>query len=231
MGTGENYESAPIGEQAMRPLSLGTIVIAACLGFPASGLACEPGILKFPITDIGKTFIRKGNGEWGAPRPGDKPHGGVDIVVNASYPDNAPYAVFPIASGVVAYSRLNGTETTGYGNTVVVDHENNCYSLYAHLASSPFTPIKPGGNLLRKLGEPVQALDPIGYFVDIKADVDSTGNARSTAPEARHQVHFELIDAPSGRKGSGRLLDVIFKNDGMRIDPTPVLRGLGYQIR
>jgi murein DD-endopeptidase MepM/ murein hydrolase activator NlpD len=190
-------------------------------------LACDPGTLKFPITDKTKTFIRKGNGEWGAPRSGDKPHGGVDLIVNASYPDNASYAVYAIAAGTVAYSQLNGSETKGYGNTIVVDHGNDCYSLYAHLANSPFTPLKPGGNLLKKVGDKVQGQDKLGYFVDVQADVDSTGNARSTAPEARHQVHFELISAPSGREGTGGLTTIILKNDGKRLDP---LKAIGYSI-
>jgi murein DD-endopeptidase MepM/ murein hydrolase activator NlpD len=207
------------------------LILLLCFAPVAEVLACDPGPLKFPITDKSKTHIRKGNGEWGAPRHGDKPHGGVDLIVDASYPDNSAYAVTPIAAGTVAYSQLNGSETTGYGNTIVIDHGNNCYSLYAHLSNSPFTPLRPGGNLLRNIGDNVGAQDTIGYFVDIKADVDSTGNARSTAPEARHQVHFELISAPSGRKGPGGLSGTILKNDGQRVDPTGVLKGLGYTLR
>lgn len=193
-------------------------------------LACDPGLFKIAPTDSSKTFIRKGNGEWNAPRESGA-HGGVDIITNMSFPDNSSYAVKSVAQGVVAYSRLNGSQDTGYGNLIVVDHQNGCYSLYGHLASHPFTPIKSGGNLLRKVGDKVGPGEVIGYFVDIKAEVDSTGNARRTAPEARHQVHFELIDAPGGRQGDGALKDVIFKQDGKRKDPTTLLRSLGYSIR
>jgi murein DD-endopeptidase MepM/ murein hydrolase activator NlpD len=204
------------------------IFILARQIFSSEAWACDPGLLKFPITDKSKTHIRKGNGEWHAPRGDDGLHGGVDLIVDASYPDNASYAVYPILPGTVVYSNLNGTATSGYGNAIIVDHGNNCYSLYAHLANSPFTPIVPGGNLLKKVGDSVASQNALGYFVDIRAEVDSTGNARSTAPEARHQVHFELLSAPSGRKG---LVKDILKNDGKRVDPTPVLVGLGYAIR
>src|SRR5258706_11864192 len=128
----------------MNAWRVGTIVGIAflCSITLTSARACDPGILKFVVTDLHKTFIRKGNGEWAAPRPGDAPHGGVDIIVNSSYPDNGPYAVHPISAGTVAYSQINGSETKGYGNAIVIDHGSNCYSLYAHLANAPFTPMK-----------------------------------------------------------------------------------------
>ena len=138
--------------------------------------------MKFPITDKSKTHIRQGNGEWHAPRANDGLHGGVDLIVDASFPDNASYAVFPISAGTVVYSNLNGTTTTGYGNAIIVDHGNNCYSLYAHLANSPFTPITPGGNLLRKVGDAVATQNVLGYFVDIRAEVDSTGKRSLNCP-------------------------------------------------
>lgn len=215
-----------VGTLALFGFAVGIVTATASTAF-----ACDPALLKFPITDKSKTHIRKGNGEWGAARSGGGSHGGVDLVVSTSQPDNSAYVVHPIAAGTVAYSELNGTETSGYGNVVVLDHGNNCYSLYAHLAGAPFTPMKPGGNLLKKIGDKVDGTDILGYFVDIKAEVDSTGNARSTAPEARHQVHFELIAAPSGRKGPGMLGASILKSDGKRVDPTGVLTGLGYQVR
>jgi murein DD-endopeptidase MepM/ murein hydrolase activator NlpD len=206
--------------------------IALCFiigGAANNAFACDVGIFKAPPTDQTKTFIRKGNGEWNAPRDGGA-HGGVDIITNMSLDHQSSYAVKSVAQGVVAYSRINGTQETGYGNLMVIDHENGCYSLYGHLASSPFTPMNPGGNLLRKVGDKVGPGETIGYFVDIKSDVDSTGNARRTAPEARHQVHFELIAAPSGRKGDGSL-KIILKEDGRREDPTGFLKTLGYSVK
>ncbi|WP_197729962.1 peptidoglycan DD-metalloendopeptidase family protein [Rhizobium ruizarguesonis] len=186
-----------------------------------------PGITVAP-TDNSKTFIRKGNGEWGAPRASGGTHRGVDLIVNASYPDNAPYAVQPMAAGTVAYSRLNGTQTTGYGNLVVIDHGTGCYSLYAHLANRPFTPIAAGGNLLVNVGDSVGPGSPIGYFVDIKSDVDSSGNAQTTSPEARHQVHVAFIRAPSGRTSTTSLAAIV-GNDGAIVDPTAFLLSQGYQ--
>ncbi len=191
-------------------------------------LACVPAGPLVPITDVGKTHIRKGAGEWGAARKGDGKHGGVDIIVRASHSHQQEYAVSTIAAGTVAYSQLNGGLTAGYGNVIVIDHGNDCYSLYAHLASAPFTPMLPGGNLLHQVGAKIGVGGAVGYMVDIKADVDSSGNAVSTAPEAHHQVHFEIIHAPSGRAGFGGLKETILKSDGSRIDPTPLLARLGY---
>lgn len=189
--------------------------------------ACPGAALTTAPTDITKTAIRKGFGEWRAPR-GTSTHKGVDLVVNASYGDNAPYGVYPVAAGTVAYSRLNGTQSTGYGNMVIIDHGTGCYSLYAHLANQPFTPVKPGGNLLVKVGDPVTTASRIGYFVDIKADVDSSGNAQSTAPAARHQVHVAFIRAPSGRTSTVSLA-AILGNDGAIEDPTSFLISKGYK--
>ena len=206
-------------------------VLAATIFFWFSfALACTPGSIQSAMTDTEKTFIREGFGEYGAPR-GDEEHTGVDIITNASQSDPAAYAVSPIAPGTVAYAQINGSEDTGFGNVIVIDHGNDCYSLYAHLANRPFTSEQPGGNLEVALGESVGLGQIIGYFVDIKSDVDSTGNARRTAEVARHQVHFELIQAPSGRSGQGSLRGVIFQEDGVRVDPTALLQSLGYEIR
>jgi murein DD-endopeptidase MepM/ murein hydrolase activator NlpD len=215
---------------AMRKIGWISAVIAYLSIFIIEAAACDPGRLKIAITDTSKTIIRKGNGEFGAPRSNGGVHQGVDIITNASYSSSEPYAVFSIAAGTVASSRLNGTPTTGYGNVIVVDHGNDCYSLYAHLANLPFTPISPGGNLLKKIGDKLKTGDVLGHFVDIKAEMESTGNAVSTAPEARHQVHFELIRAPSGRSGTGGLNATILRSDGVREDPASILISLGYKI-
>lgn len=204
-------------------------IVWGCTSVHASA-ACSFSLPTGAITDTNKTFIRKGNGEWNAPRAEGASHTGVDIIVNASYPDNAPYSVFPVAAGTIAYARLNGSPSAGYGNVIVVDHGTGCYSLYAHLASLPFTPASAGSNLLRAVGEKVTVSDRLGYFVDVKADVDSTGNAQSTAPEARHQVHFALIAAPSGRQSTGGLANIL-KADGAFVDPTALLLSKGYSVQ
>lgn len=193
--------------------------------------ACMRLLLPQAPTDTGKTFIRKGFGEFGAPRKGgEATHKGVDITRNASDADPNATAVFSIATGTVAYSRVNGSSTDGYGNVVVVDHGNGCYSMYAHLAGKPFTPMDPGGNLEVRRGDNVNVGKRIGYFVDIKADTTSTGNAVRTDPAARAQVHFQMIEAPAGRSSSTSLKDIIGP-DGIVIDPTPFLINLGYRLQ
>lgn len=209
------------------------LILVWAFGFALTGvdaIACDVGLFKAPPTDLTQTFIRKGNGEWNAPRENGV-HSGVDIVTNMSLEHPSAYEVRSVSQGVVAYSRINGSGDTGYGNLIVIDHQNGCYSLYGHLASRPFSPITLGGNLLRKIGDEVRPGEVIGYFVDIKSDVDSTGNARRTASEARHQMHFELIVAPRGRKGNGSLRDIIFRHDGQRTDPTGLLKSLGYSVK
>lgn len=192
--------------------------------------ACSKFTLPSPPTLVSNTFIRKGFGEFGAPRKqGHATHQGVDITHNASNSDPATTATYAIADGIIAYAQVNGSETTGYGNVVVVDHGNGCYVMYAHLANKPFTPEKPGGNLQVKVGQKVKGAGLLGYFVDIKSDTDSTGNAVSTDPAAREQVHIQFIEAPPGRAGTGSLANVIFKGDGVTVDPTPVLISMGYR--
>ncbi|WP_169565773.1 M23 family metallopeptidase [Neptunomonas japonica] len=180
-------------------------------------------------TDTETTHIRQGNGQFGAKRK-EGVHGGTDIVVRASHSEKSAYAVFVVASGKVAYVRMNGTEEAGYGNIIVVDHGNDCYSAYAHLANDPFTPRSPGDNLNLQVGDELSTGTILGYFVRTDADIDSTGNARRTHPEARHQIHFELISAPSGRTGSGSLKNSIMPPPAKRINPEKFLIGVGLSV-
>jgi murein DD-endopeptidase MepM/ murein hydrolase activator NlpD len=191
--------------------------------------ACQKLVVSVAPTDVAKTFMRKGFGEFGASRKGGESlHKGVDITRSTSDSDPEATAVYAVAAGKIAYSRVNGSATTGYGNLVVVDHGNGCYSAYAHLASKPFTPSKPGGDLLVKVADKVTAGQKIGYFVDIKADTTSTGNAVSTDPAAREQVHFQMMEAPSGR---GASIGTILGSDGVVVDPTPFLKSKGLVSR
>jgi murein DD-endopeptidase MepM/ murein hydrolase activator NlpD len=203
-------------------------IFLSCFMFSAFA-ACPPVTALSAPTNIQNTFIRKGAGEYGVPRSSGGKHQGVDLVVNADYKDDKPYAVYAIDGGVVAYSQINGSEDTGYGNVVVVDHGNGCYSLYGHLANKPFSTVSPGGNLDVHVGDSIRAGQRLGYFVSVTADIDSTGNARKTYPLARFQTHFELIEAEAGRKGPGRLIDTILKAPVARADPTGFLSGLGYK--
>lgn len=84
-------------------------------------------------------------------------HNGIDIAIPAGTP------VRPVASGVVVYSGSR----SGYGNTVVVEHDNGIISLYAH-----------NSRLLVAEGEPVSRESTLALS-------GSTG--RSTGPH----LHFE----------------------------------------
>jgi hypothetical protein len=140
-----------------------------------------------------------------------------------------------MADGTIAYAQFNGARDNpfaldgGFGNTVIIDHGKDCYSMYSHLASDPFTPIAdPAGALMVKLGQKVTKGSVIGYFVDQTKGVYSTGNAMRTVAGARWQTHVVFIDAPTGWKSTGG----IGRNPlgGKYTDATPVLRSLGYKI-
>lgn len=198
---------------------------------PVAG--CPPGNNLADVaapTDLTRTFIRKGAGEFGAKRAGNVKHTGVDIVSRGSFKDRAAYVVKAIAPGTIAYAQFNGLDLDdGFGNVIVIDHGNDCYSMFAHLAGDPFTPSRnPSDALKVAIGQRVTKGQPIGYFVDVDKGVESTGNAHKTVAGARWQTHFELISAPSGRSGSGALRAIIIKSDGTRVDPQPLLRDLGY---
>ena len=88
-------------------------------------------------------------------------HNGVDIAIPAGTPVNA------VASGVVVYSGSR----SGYGNTVVVEHDNGIITLYAH-----------NSRILALEGQQVSA-------ESVLALSGSTG--RSTGPH----LHFEAWQA------------------------------------
>jgi murein DD-endopeptidase MepM/ murein hydrolase activator NlpD len=206
-------------------------LLAMLMSPPETATACTDAAL-FAPTDRAKTVIRQGLGEFGAPRASGGTHSGVDLVAPALHSDSSAYAVLAVAGGTVAYARFNGTAPNkGFGNVVVIDHGNDCYSLYAHLASDPFTPIQPGGNLAVKRGQKVKPGEAIGFFVNVAADLASSGNAIATNAGARHQLHFGLLQAPSGRSGDGSFIDTILRKDGRYVDPTPLLSRLGYEKR
>lgn len=201
-------------------------------GLSTTALAsCPPGLNSSdagPPTDLSYTFIRAGAGEFGAARE-KAPHSGADILPRGTYQDNAPYSVFSVADGTVIYAHFNGlTFDKGFGNVVIIDHKNDCYSMYAHLATDPFTPSDGGsGNFLVEPGQDVAKGQLVGYFVDQDRGLDSTGNAQRTDAGARWQTHFELIDAPSGAAGSS-IGDV--RQGRPPFDPTSFLLSLGYTI-
>lgn len=67
-------------------------------------------------------------------------HNGIDIAIPAGTPVNA------VASGIVVYSG----NRSGYGNTVVIEHDNGVITLYAHnsrVLVSPGQPVTPDSTI------------------------------------------------------------------------------------
>lgn len=88
-------------------------------------------------------------------------HNGIDIAIKEGTP------VTPVADGIVVYSG----QRSGYGNTVLIEHENGLVSLYGH-----------NSRLLVSSGQPV----------DTNTVIALSGNTgRSTGPH----LHFEAWQA------------------------------------
>lgn len=104
---------------------------------------------------------------FGVPGADGSPHPGWDYNYADAKGDDLGKPVYPCMLGKVVYS---GERAHGYGNMVVVDHENGWYSKYAHLL-----------DIKVKVGDKVN-LDTI------LGTVGSTG--ASTSPH----LHFELCD-------------------------------------
>ena len=127
-----------------------------------------------------------------------------------------------VDGGTVAYVQLNGSETTGFGFTVVIDHGKGVYTQYSHLA------IKASQGKV-KVGDTVLAGQTIGYMGDPANNERSSGNteASSVKPFDKIQLHFEVFRAPSGAQSKTTLLAL--KNACEWIDPTSELKRLGYE--
>lgn len=98
--------------------------------------AQEPSAtIRMPPTPTNSTLLRGGPGAYLHNRGGGKLHSGVDIVANQSTEDRSAYRVMAVSDGKVAYARINGGDETGYGYTIVIDHENGVYTQYSHLAT------------------------------------------------------------------------------------------------
>src|SRR5215472_12743073 len=135
-----------------------------------------------PVT--GETlFSRNPKGEAGHERPGvggagnfgarrgtpenRRPHRGEDI--SGALGAN----IHAATDGIVTFSGVNGSETAGYGNMVVIDNGNGTITRYAHNRD----------NLVR-VGDEVRRGDVI-------ATLGQTGNASELDPSEAH-VHFEV---------------------------------------
>jgi len=177
-----------------------------------------------PPTLTTTSLLRGGVGAFGAPRPGEGSgkHSGVDIVANQSSENKETYKVRAVANGTVAYARLNGGEDEGYGYTIVIDHGDGYYTLYAHLAPNA------SSGIIQK-GASVNAGDTIGYMADLKNGEKSSGNVRDDVvkPYDKIQLHFELFSGTPGLSSDGQIKPI--KVGSTLIDPTQRLKDLGYQ--
>jgi murein DD-endopeptidase MepM/ murein hydrolase activator NlpD len=173
-----------------------------------------------PPTLLASSLLRGNEGAFGSPRGGGKTHQGIDIVANQSSADKNIYQVRATAAGQIAYARQNGSQAKpGYGYTIVIDHQNDFYTLYAHLA------INASAGLI-SVGQLVQVGDILGYLADLTNGEMSSGNARAVAPYDKIQLHFECFEAPSGRSSAAGLDQI--KNGCTINDPTFRLLALGY---
>ena len=171
-------------------------------------------------THTTSSLLRGHEGAFHAPRAGGKVHQGVDIVATQSSTDISTYEVRATAAGQIAYARVNGSAVAGYGHTVIVDHQNGWYTLYAHLAINASTG-------LVSVGQAVSAGEVIGYIADLGNGEKSSGNARAVSPYDRIQLHFECFQAPPGRSSNGKIGDI--RATPATDDPTSRLLALGYQ--
>lgn len=204
-------------------------------------------------TDPTTTTWRPGAGAFAATRSGGAKHTGVDLMLsdykNMCVGDTTkmkPSAleVYAIAEGVVAYSRSNTAAqcpanrpgcdlfTTGLGFTVIIDHGNGIYSLYSHMAQDKDTAqclppaiVEGGGTMKVKKGQKVKAGDLIGYLGSIGRGLSKyempSGNA--AAVEQAVQLHFELFEAPIGRRSDDSIAKIADKTQRGKINPVGFL--------
>jgi murein DD-endopeptidase MepM/ murein hydrolase activator NlpD len=118
-----------------------------------------------PINTRQSNFIWPVNGDI-VSRFGKKPNGLVNDGINIAAPEGEP--VWAAAKGEVVYS---GNELKGYGNMLIIRHDNGWMSAYAHTSDT-----------LVKKGDKVNQGDLIGY-------VGKTGSVTSS------QLHFGIRDA------------------------------------
>lgn len=183
-------------------------------------MASIEDVIKFPPTPLASSLLRGHEGAFSAPRAGGKTHQGVDIVAIVSSANKDTYKVCATSAGQIAYARINGSESAGYGYTVVIDHQNGFYTLYAHLAVNVSSGIV-------SVGQAVWDGEVIGYLADLANGEQSSGNARAVAPYDKIQLHFECFEADPGLSSTTRLGTI---KDGCTIDnPTAQLLALGYK--
>ena len=190
--------------------------------YPARAETLNDVIIISP-TDTKHTFYRGRQGHFGANRGNGKKHAGVDIITNIAVHDKEKYSVKAVNSGIVAYTRINGSASTDFGYTVVIDHGNGYYTQYSHLAT------KASAGIVKLKDAVLLPGQIIGYMADLSKDSRSSGNVWSEVvkPYDRIQLHFEVFTAPPGRTSNTTLAEL--KLTSNRVNPTTVLMKLGYR--
>lgn len=141
----------------------------------------EAGSFSLEVAPVEGARIRRPEGEFGSLRRGGwSYHKGVDFLAPEGSPVKAP------RGGYVCYSDLNGELDQGYGYTLIIDHGNNFYTLYAHLME--MSPVR--------VGDWVEKGRQVGK-------VGHSGNACRLPKKFKNQLHFEIIHAPSGMMDFG----------------------------
>lgn len=164
--------------------------------------------------------LREASGEYLAGRAKGA-HAGVDLVATKLSADKSLFRIMASGGGVIAFAR--NSDPRGYGYTIIIDHQNGEYSLYAHLAEQ-------SSKSCVKVGDPVQAGQVIGFVYDPATGEMSSGNAAAKTgvrPWEHIQVHVELIKAPEKGRSSTTTSAPI-KTDATIEDPTPRLQAVGY---
>lgn len=150
---------------------------------PRDKSARETAAFRVEADPVPGARIRRPEGEFGSVRrSGISYHKGVDFIAPPRTPVRAA------AAGFICYNEMNGGPDTGYGYTVLIDHADNFYTLYAHLNEPSPLPI----------GRWVKAGERI-------ARVGRSGNAMKIPKEFQYQLHFEILHAPSGLMDLGGL--------------------------
>ena len=155
------------GLNPQEPLEVGTTIIipGGEIGAPALSPVKRPATVSSPV---GGSFLA---GYYINPVPGgiitQRLHGwnGIDIGAARGTP------VYATAEGTIIIARSGGAWNGGYGNYVVITHNNGTQTLYSHLKS---TAVSPGQSVLQG--------QTIGY-------VGSTGRVTGT------HLHFEVRGA------------------------------------